>query len=165
MRASNRRLRVASATAALPLLLAGVALAAANSGSYRGTTMQTGHPNGTVNFKVASDHANVKGFQGVMYTTCTKPRHPPQIAQVTLNPTPDMVIHNKKFSFTGKFNINNGPVVIAHNVNGTIGGKFVSNKDVMGTMKFDWTFDNKAPQQFRGTQCTTGTVQFTANHA
>lgn len=164
MRAPIRKLLVAGSAAALPLLLAAVALAAVKSGSYKGTTVQPGDPNGRVQFKVANDHVNVKGFQGVIYTNCSKSGHPPQMAQVTLNPTPDMAIHNKKFSFTGKFNINNGPVVIARNVDGTLGGKFVSNKNVTGTMTFDWTFDNKAPQQFRGYHCTTGTVQFTANH-
>jgi hypothetical protein len=166
MRAPIRKLVVAGSAAALTLLLAAVALAGVQTGSYKGTTTQTGDPNGTVKFNVARDHTNVKSFQAFIYSNCTKSGHPAQMIGITLNLNrTNMVIHGVKFSFKGKFNLDNGLVVVAHNVDGAIGGKFATSKNVTGTMKFDWTFDNNALRQFRGDRCTTGTAQFTANHA
>jgi hypothetical protein len=75
-----------------------------------------------------------------------------------------MPISGGKFGFKGKFNLDNGSVVVAHNVHGTIAGVFGANHTATGTMKFHWKFDSHAPNGFAGYKCTTGTVQFTAQH-
>ena len=163
MSAGIRTLRVAALGAALALSLTGVAIAAATNGAYSGSTVQTGQPGGTVRFTV-SGRTSVRGFSGDVWATCHKATASETI-HITLNPSPNMAIHNQSFGFNGNFNIDNGRVVVAKHVDGTITGKFLAGKKATGTMKFTWTFDSNAPDSFRGQHCTTGTVNYTAKHS
>lgn len=163
MKAGNRKISAVLLTGALTLALSAVALAAAASGSYTGSTTQTGQPKGTAHFSVTTDHNMVQGFSGDIYATCAKSASS-TVVHITLNPVRDMAIHHLKFSFHGTFNIDNGRVVIAKHVDGNITGKFVPGRKATGTMKFVWTFDNNAPATFRGDHCTTGTADYTVSH-
>ena len=163
MSAGIRTLQVAALGAALALSLTGVATAAATNGAYSGSTTQTGQLGGTVRFTV-SDRTSVRGFSGNVWASCHKATAS-ETVNMTLNPSPDMAIHNQSFGFNGNFNIDNRRVVIAKHVDGTITGKFLSGKKATGTMKFTWTFDNNAPDSFPGQHCTTGTVNYTAKHS
>jgi hypothetical protein len=162
LRTRTLALRVVALGAALALSSAGVALAAATNGRYSGSTTQTGQPGGTVRFSVSS--GSVRGFSGDAWASCHKTTASETIP-ITVNPTPDMAIHDQTFTFNGNFSIDNGRVVIAKHVEGTITGKFVSGKKATGTMRFTWTFDKNAPSSFPGQRCTTGTVSYTAKHA
>jgi hypothetical protein len=163
LKAGNRKISAAVLTGALTLAVSGVALAAVTSGSYTGSTTQTGQPKGTAHFSVTKDHKMVQSFSGNIFATCAKSA-PSTVIRITLNPVRDMTIHHSKFSFHGTFNIDNGRVVIAKHVDGDITGKFVPGRKATGTMKFVWTFDSNAPAMFRGDHCTTGTADYTVTH-
>jgi hypothetical protein len=159
-----RRMATVGLAAALALLLAGVSLAAFKRGAYAGSTTQKAHPNGTVRFKVSSDGKTVQAFSGDIFGDCAKSDPAAQVIHLTLNPAPDMAIQAKRFGFHGTFRIDNGSVVIARHVHGTISGAFAPGGVVTGKMQFTWTFDSHAPSGFRGANCSTGPVQYTAKH-
>jgi hypothetical protein len=143
------------------MAMAAVAMAAVASGTYSGSTTQTGQPNGTVHFRVTADHQTVQAFSGDVWATCSK-AGASQSVHITLEPTRDMAIRHLAFGFSGNFNIDNGDVVIAKHVHGRITGRFASGRQVAGTMKFSWTFDHDAPASVQGLSCTTQTVHYTA---
>ena len=142
--------------AVLALALATGALAASGV-TYTGSTTQTGQPGGTVRFTLASKPTAVKGFSGDVWATCGSMQ-----VHITLNPTPDMAVHHHAFSFSGRFNIANGTVVIAKKVDGQIHGTFGHGGKATGTMSFTWTFDANAPAAFVNVHCTTGAINYTA---
>jgi hypothetical protein len=164
LNAGNRRFRIGTLVIAFTLLLAGVALAAAKSGPFKGTTTQTGQANGTVRFTVSKNHKIVQKFAGDIWSNCTKSGKSPQPIHINLEPSPAMAIRSSKFGFHGVFNISDGSVVIAKHVDGTISGKFVPGAGATGTMHFKWKFDSNAPAPFPGYNCSTGTVKYTAKH-
>ena len=163
MKAGSRSLTVGAIGTGVAMLFAAVALATPKSGGYHGPTTQTGQPKGTVKFRVTDNHGDVHNFAGDIWASGENPGQPVQTIHITLNPSPNMAIRAGRFGFKGIFNIDNGPVVIARHVNGSIAGKFTAPRQVTGTMNFKWTFDDgNAPAPFPGYRCTTGTADFAA---
>jgi hypothetical protein len=146
---------------AVLLALASVAVAGVSSGKYSGTTAQTGEAAGQVHFTVSANKKAVHVFSGAVFASCKKGGSTVPV-DVTLDPTPDMAIKKSAFGFHGNFNIQDGTVVIAKKVDGSISGKFGPHREATGTMSFKWKFDSNAPAEFRGASCTTGSVSFTA---
>lgn len=148
--------------ASVSLVLAAVSVAGVSSGKYTGTTTQPGESsNGKVSFTVSSNKKAVHVFSGAVFATCKRAGSTVPV-NITLDPTPDMAIKKQAFGFHGNFNIDNGSVVIAKKVDGSIKGKFVAHGEVTGTMSFTWKFDSNAPTTYRDFSCTTGKVSFTA---
>jgi hypothetical protein len=146
---------------AVLLVLASVAVAGVSSGKYSGTTAQTGEAAGQVHFTVSANKKAVHVFSGAVFASCEKSGSKLPL-DVTLDPTPDMAIKKEAFGFHGNFNIDDGTVVIAKKVDGSIKGKFGAHSEASGTMSFKWKFDSNAPAEVRGAACTTGSVSFTA---
>jgi hypothetical protein len=147
--------------AALSVALAAIAVASVSSGKYAGSTTQPGAAAGQVHFTVSANKKAVHSFSGAVSATCKKAGATSD-AGISLDPTPDMAIKKAAFGFHGNFNIDNGSVVIAKKVNGSISGKFGSHGEATGTMSFKWKFDSDAPAQYRNYSCATGKVSFTA---
>ena len=103
------------------------------------------------------------GFSGEVSATCTK-KGASQIVEIDLDPAQNMRIRKLTFGFHGVFAIDDGRVVIANHVDGTITGTFVRAHTVTGTMSATWTFDSRAPRPFPGQHCVTGTARYTATH-
>jgi len=153
--------RGSALAAAVVLALASVAVAGVSSGKYSGTTAQTGEAAGQVHFTVSASKKAVHVFSGAVFASCEKSGSTLPL-DVTLDPTPDMAIKKGAFGFHGNFNIDDGKVVIAKKVDGSIKGKFGAHSEATGTMSFKWKFDSNAPAEFRGAACTTGSISFIA---
>jgi hypothetical protein len=168
---SRRRIQAAGLAALaavtavlLPSAALAVASAAIKSGSYSGSTAQTGHAAGSVRFSVARDLRIVNSFSGDVWAACTK-RRARRTVEIDLNPGTDMKVHKRTFGFHGVFDIDDGTRVIARHVDGTITGRFGRDRTVTGTMSFTWSFDGNAPSPYPGQHCSTGTASYKAKPA
>lgn len=164
---SRRRIQAATLAAVTAVLLPSAALALRSapikSGSYSGSTAQTGQAAGSVRFSVARDLRIVNSFSGDVWAVCTK-RRARQAVEIDLNPATDMKVHKRTFGFHGVFDIDDGRLVIAKHVDGTITGRFGRDQTVTGTMSFTWSFDSNAPSPFPGQHCSTGRASYKAKH-
>jgi hypothetical protein len=130
---------------------------AAQGGSYVGKTSQ---PGSTVSFTVPAAGSSVDDFKAEMSATCTKGMAS-QNVDVALAPTPSMKIRENEFGFGGGFVFRNGEDAIGHG-KGKVSGKFSSERQVAGTLRFPWDFFANAGL-LSGYHCDTGKVTFQAS--
>lgn len=143
---------------ALGLSWASTALgASAHPGSYVGKTSQ---PGSTVSFTVPAGGNSVDDFKAEMSAACTKGTAS-QNVDVALAPTPSMKIREEDFDFGGGFVFRNGEEAIGHG-KGRVSGKFSSDHQVTGTLRFPWDFFANAGL-LSGYHCDTGKVTFQAS--